>query len=51
MPFHLRPRRLAQAALTVALVALVAACGGNHPDSIFHIGRISIVTSAILFGF
>src|SRR5437868_571042 len=36
MPFHLRPRRLAQAALTVALVALVAACGGNHPDSIFH---------------
>jgi len=36
MPFHLRPRRLAQAALTVALVALVAACGGNYPDSIFH---------------
>ncbi|HEY4216592.1 MAG TPA: cytochrome c oxidase subunit II [Gemmatimonadaceae bacterium] len=36
MPFHSRPRRLAQAALTVALVALLAACGQNHPDSIFH---------------
>jgi cytochrome c oxidase subunit 2 len=36
MPFHSRPRRLAYAALTVALVALVAACGKNYPDSIFH---------------
>ena len=36
MPFQLRPRRLAQLALTVALVAFVAACGQNQPDSIFH---------------
>ena len=36
MPFQLRPRRLAQAALTVAMVALVAACGKSYPDSIFH---------------
>jgi cytochrome c oxidase subunit 2 len=36
MPFHSRPRRLAQAALTVALVAFLAACGQNHPDSVFH---------------
>ena len=35
MPFHPRPRRLAQAALTVALALFVVACG-NHPDSIFH---------------
>ena len=36
MSFQLRPRRLAQLALTVALVAFVAACGQNQPDSIFH---------------
>ncbi len=36
MPFHPRPRRLAQAALTVALLAFIAACGQSHPDSIFH---------------
>ncbi len=36
MPFQSRPRRLAQAALTVALVAFLAACGQNHPDSVFH---------------
>src|SRR5471030_16652 len=36
MPFQSRPRRLAQLALTVALVALLAACGQDHPDSIFH---------------
>jgi len=36
MPFHSRPRRLAQAALTVALVAFLAACGQNHPESVFH---------------
>ena len=36
MALYIRPRRLIPAALTVALVALVAACGGNHPDSIFH---------------
>ena len=36
MPFHSRPRRLAQVALTVALVALLAACGQNHPESVFH---------------
>jgi cytochrome c oxidase subunit 2 len=36
MPFHPRPRRLAQLALTVALLALVAACGQSTPDSIFH---------------
>lgn len=35
MPFHPRPRRLAQAALTVALALFVVACG-NHPDTIFH---------------
>lgn len=35
MPFHLRPRRLAQAALTVALGAVVAACA-QHPNTIFH---------------
>jgi cytochrome c oxidase subunit II len=36
MPFQPRPRRLAQLALTVALVAFLAACGQDHPDSIFH---------------
>jgi cytochrome c oxidase subunit 2 len=36
MPFHPRPRRLAQAALTVALLAFLAACGQDHPDSVFH---------------
>jgi cytochrome c oxidase subunit 2 len=41
MPFHSRLRRpgtrqAGAAALTVAVAALVAACGGNHPDSIFH---------------
>ncbi|MDB4877154.1 MAG: cytochrome c oxidase, subunit [Gemmatimonadetes bacterium] len=36
MPFHPRPRRLAQLALTVALVAFLAACGQDHPDTIFH---------------
>jgi cytochrome c oxidase subunit 2 len=36
MPFHPRPRRLAQAALTVALLAFIAACGQDHPDSVFH---------------
>ena len=35
MPFHLRPRRLAQAALTVALGAVLAACA-QHPNTIFH---------------
>src|SRR4051812_45973449 len=35
MVLNLRPRRLARAALTVALVAFVAACAGT-PDSIFH---------------
>ncbi len=32
----LRPRRLIQAALTVILVAAVAACARSYPDSIFH---------------
>jgi cytochrome c oxidase subunit 2 len=36
MPCHLRPRRLAHAALTVALLALGAACAQDHPDTIFH---------------
>lgn len=36
MPFHPRPRRLAQLALTVALLAFVAACGQSNPDSVFH---------------
>lgn len=36
MPLHLRPRRLVQPALTVALVALIAACAQTHPDTIFH---------------
>jgi cytochrome c oxidase subunit 2 len=41
MPFHSRLRRpgtrkAGAAALTVVVAALVAACGGNHPDSIFH---------------
>jgi len=36
MALNIRPRRLVRAALTVALVAFVAACAGNHPDSIFH---------------
>lgn len=36
MPFHPRPRRLVQLALTVAMLALVAACGQSHPDSVFH---------------
>lgn len=36
MPFQLRPRRLAQAALTVAVLALVAACAKDHPESVFH---------------
>jgi len=36
MVLNIRPRRLVRAALTVALVAFVAACAGNHPDSIFH---------------
>ena len=41
MPFHTRLRRpgtrnAGATALTVALVLLMAACGGNHPDSIFH---------------
>ena len=36
MPFHPRPRRLTQLALTVALLALVAACGRSYPDSVFH---------------
>ena len=41
MPFHTRLRRpgtrnAGAAALTVALVVLMTACGGNHPDSIFH---------------
>src|SRR5438876_150032 len=36
MPFHFRPRRLAYAALTVALVALVAACAQNYPETVFH---------------
>ncbi len=33
---HLRPRRLARAALTVALAAFVAACASQSPDSVFH---------------
>jgi cytochrome c oxidase subunit 2 len=41
MPFHTRLRRLGTrnlgaAALTVGLTLLLAACGQNHPDSIFH---------------
>lgn len=41
MPFHARLRRpgirkAGAAALTVGLAALLAACGQNHPDSIFH---------------
>lgn len=41
MPFQSRPRRpgtrkAGQVALTVAVAALLVACGGNHPDSIFH---------------
>src|SRR6185369_15694115 len=41
MPFLSRPRRpgirtAGQVALTVALAALLVACGGDHPDSIFH---------------
>ena len=41
MPFHTRLRRLVTrntgyAALTVGLAVLMAACGQNHPDSIFH---------------
>lgn len=36
MSFHLRPRRLGRAALTVAFVALIAACAHDHPESIFH---------------
>jgi len=41
MPFHLRLRRpgtrkAGAAALTVGLALLFAACGQNHPDSIFH---------------
>jgi cytochrome c oxidase subunit 2 len=41
MPFHTRLRRpgtryAGAAALTVALAVFMTACGGNHPDSIFH---------------
>lgn len=41
MPFLSRLRRpgtrkAGQVALTVAVAAFLAACGGNHPDSIFH---------------
>ena len=41
MPFHARLRRpgirkAGAAALTVGLAALFAACGQNHPESIFH---------------
>jgi cytochrome c oxidase subunit 2 len=41
MPFLSRLRRpgtrkAGAVALTVAVAALMAACGGNHPDSIFH---------------
>jgi len=41
MPFLSRLRRpgtrkAGAVALTVALAALLAACGGNHPESIFH---------------
>src|ERR1043166_552371 len=36
MPFDFRPRRLAYAALTVALVVLVAACAQDHPETVFH---------------
>ena len=41
MPFPARlrrsgTRRLGAAALTVGLALLLAACGQNHPDSIFH---------------
>ena len=41
MPFLSRLRRpgtrkAGAVALTVAVAALLAACGGNHPDSIFH---------------
>jgi cytochrome c oxidase subunit 2 len=41
MPFQSRLRRpgtrkAGAAALTVVVAALVAACGGSHPDSIFH---------------
>jgi cytochrome c oxidase subunit 2 len=41
MSFHTRLRRpgtrkAGMVALTVALAVFMAACGGNHPDSIFH---------------
>src|SRR3954468_7778004 len=41
MPFlprlrRLRTRRTGAVALTVALTVFLAACGQNHPDSIFH---------------
>ena len=41
MPFHTRLRRpgtryAGAVALTVALAVFMTACGGNHPDSIFH---------------
>ena len=41
MPFHARLRRpgirkAGAAALTVGLAAFLAACGQNHPDSVFH---------------
>ncbi|MGH7615863.1 MAG: cytochrome c oxidase subunit II, partial [Gemmatimonadaceae bacterium] len=41
MPFLSRLRRpgtrkAGAAALTVVVAALLAACGGNHPDSVFH---------------
>ena len=41
MPFHSRLRRpgtrkAGAAALTVVVAALIAACSGNHPNSIFH---------------
>jgi cytochrome c oxidase subunit 2 len=46
MPFHTRLRRpgtryAGAVALTVALAVLMTACGGNHPDSIFH-GRTEV---------
>jgi len=36
MPLHPRPRRLATAALTVALLALIAGCTQSYPESVFH---------------
>jgi len=67
MPFHTRLRRpgtryAGAAALTVALAVLMTACGGNHPDSIFHhrtdvnrdvdsLFRLLIIAGTVVFFF